>query len=594
MQDSLGAYVRQLRRKLHLTQTELGGGHFSRSYVSAFERGALTPSSLALRFFAERLGQSVEDFETLLAKDIQTRSIVSSDEESRRSALLKTDKEIIALLDVILSRSDRSILPLLHSIMTSSEEEMDVFSPDRQARYIWLQGLLAQEAGSLTRARAVLEYALALAPAEHQPALLDALGTNYYLAQEYQTALNYHRRARQALQQMDARETAADLLLTVELHCGDDYRSLGAHHQACIHYEHARQVLSAHDNINRAGWLYLNLGYCTYASLYQEKPVDGDGTATSHREDEQERDFQRALSFLLQSRALYQAIHDYSGESKVRLIQAMVLLDFSIWQSMQRKSRFTGLPPSLSSGTLLDEAEEQCRQILMTWQKILLDEQPSEDVEIMLYKTLGYLIRVHTRRAFFARLSGYTDTAVRERALAAALSQLAFDSIDAASFSQKLLDDVLSLSGSKLQYYDPSLPRLPLIDPLADGNAFNGHFPHLQSRAEVYFAAGNVSEEFGRAATTADYTCECYQRADEYVQLALSLLRRVLPNKDYDVSYLMRYYQRYAHMLEERVEDISADDMLRDTMVTSLKILQESLFTLTTHVTQARQRDLPP
>jgi len=42
IQQPIGLYIRQLRRERSLTQSELGETHFSKSYVSAVERGELS------------------------------------------------------------------------------------------------------------------------------------------------------------------------------------------------------------------------------------------------------------------------------------------------------------------------------------------------------------------------------------------------------------------------------------------------------------------------------------------------------------------------------------------------------------------------
>src|SRR5258708_32304180 len=65
IEQSIGELIRQTRRQNNLTQTELGGARYSKSYVSAVERSKITPSSEALRFFAERLNQPEDYFITL-------------------------------------------------------------------------------------------------------------------------------------------------------------------------------------------------------------------------------------------------------------------------------------------------------------------------------------------------------------------------------------------------------------------------------------------------------------------------------------------------------------------------------------------------
>src|SRR6266568_1275587 len=73
LQQPIGEFIRQLRRQRNLTQTELGGQRFSKSYVSAVERDKIVPSHVAIRFFAEQLGQPGEYFEEILqqSKDMK-------------------------------------------------------------------------------------------------------------------------------------------------------------------------------------------------------------------------------------------------------------------------------------------------------------------------------------------------------------------------------------------------------------------------------------------------------------------------------------------------------------------------------------------
>src|SRR5690625_2157286 len=54
----IGQKVRACRLARNMTQQELAGGVFSKSYVSQVERGAVEPSLRALKFLAARLGVS--------------------------------------------------------------------------------------------------------------------------------------------------------------------------------------------------------------------------------------------------------------------------------------------------------------------------------------------------------------------------------------------------------------------------------------------------------------------------------------------------------------------------------------------------------
>src|SRR5437764_1362780 len=64
-EQSIGESIRQLRRQQNLTQSELGGERYSKSYISALERDKITPSFQALQFFAEQLRMPDGYFTTL-------------------------------------------------------------------------------------------------------------------------------------------------------------------------------------------------------------------------------------------------------------------------------------------------------------------------------------------------------------------------------------------------------------------------------------------------------------------------------------------------------------------------------------------------
>src|SRR5438067_13910150 len=65
MQQSIGEIIRHARQQRHLTQRELAGDQFSKSYVSAVEHNRIRPSPKALHLLAERLGQPDGNFAAL-------------------------------------------------------------------------------------------------------------------------------------------------------------------------------------------------------------------------------------------------------------------------------------------------------------------------------------------------------------------------------------------------------------------------------------------------------------------------------------------------------------------------------------------------
>jgi tetratricopeptide (TPR) repeat protein len=551
---SFGEHIRQLRRQRSLTQTELGAGRYSKSYVSALERGTIVPSQEALCFFAEQLNQPIEAFEQLLEKGRFARSMAAFPQQGVVPEPESDDpNEVMTLLDLLLARTGITPLPSIPDLPRLSAEAMSALPLPRQARYAFWRGLVAQQEGELAEALSALEYALALAPAKHQPAILDALGLNYYLERQYHTALSYHRRAHALLEQQIDQETTADLPLLVALHCGDDCRALNACHEACGYYDQARQHLQATHNLRLAAQVYQGLGYCTYAALIQRQVSSESPGAWASSEEQHE--FRRAISLLVQSRTLYQASHDLRGELSVRLMQAVVLLDFSLWRRRvaQAQTAATDIFSSIDGAALLEDAEEQCRQALISLQEADSESNlPPVEQEMIIYTAVASLISIYGQRATLARLGGYEDTAARERVRAALLCQQALDTFCEPEFAWDWIQTLASLSTGTVTAHMQPLPRLP--DPAAGMSSI----PYSPvSQMQIYLAAGEVAEELGRAATTPEYKQDCYARADQCFQMALQAARQVLPDQEHDPGYLVRCYQRAVQLVEERMMDLA-------------------------------------
>lgn len=546
MQVPLSEYIRQLRRQRGLTQTELGGDRFSKSYVSAVELEKISPSLEALRFFAEQLEQPADLLEQLLVQAEQARASSAK----ANFAIYQPEgggdwEETLTLLDLAQEGKELPRTMFLQELSTLSAGTMLDLPLQQQARYFFLKGLLSQEQGDLQNARFSLERALVLAPIKYQPVILDTLGTSFYLDQIYQTALLYHERALQVLQEDEALEKFPTLVLQVELHCGDDCRALGVHARARAHYEHARQHLRSSSNIQVAGQVYLGLGYCIYASISL-----GPADSASFSFEEKEHLFQLALSFLLQARTLYQVGGDRSGEAKVRLLHAMVLLDrCSLYREIaSADAQGIGAGKAMQCATLLDEAEEQCRQILLSWHDAAFETGASlPDLEEVLYTALSSLVETCIQRAAVARSSGYTDTSSRARSRSAQLCQLTLDTLTDASIPWSLVRAASTLPDDPATYHAQALPRLP---DLAQGQQF--HNPN--SLAPVLFAAAQVAEELGRATADSEYASACYTRANDFFKAFLQMESQFTPGKDRDASYLVRSYQRCITLMEERLE----------------------------------------
>lgn len=560
MHQPIGEYIRQARRQRNLTQTELGGERFSKSYVSAVERDKIEASSNALLFFAQQLGLSVDYFTNLLQQprsrmQISVLNVPGMHGQDIGEQVVHNEE--LALLDSLLENTELYNFSARYELPTLSPEVIETFPAQKQARYYFLTGLIAQEKGDLSTALQNFEIALASASPRLRVAILDELGVNYYLAQTYQAALRYHLRALNLLQKEFPDEALSALQFYIQFHCGNDYRTLGAYEQACEHYELARRSLNPEHDMKTAALLYQHLGYCTYAAIYQKTSPDMDAD-TRGTSEKMESEFQRALDFLLQCRILYQVSGDKIGEASARLAFALTKLDCSTRrrQFAEEKCKNTGAEVPINSPSLLNEAEEQCRQVLLSWQYLLNDTDTSDEIDKIIYVALAYLIRIYVQRAMLGRLGNYADTALHERVLAANLCQQVLDTLTENTLPWSVIHTAVNLQADGTAYHDAFLPRLGSLENFpSNASSIPDTLPHHPiSLIEVHFAAGEVAEELGRSSTRHDYILDCYARADRCFQAALSVAGTLPAQLDNETKhgYLGRCYQRCISILEER------------------------------------------
>jgi transcriptional regulator with XRE-family HTH domain len=95
LRQSLGERMRIARSVARLTQQELAGQTYSKSYISAVERGKMTPSLSALRLLAVRLGVSLA---YLLGEDRLAAPLVAPEAQMQEEAgavLLRQGEELM-------------------------------------------------------------------------------------------------------------------------------------------------------------------------------------------------------------------------------------------------------------------------------------------------------------------------------------------------------------------------------------------------------------------------------------------------------------------------------------------------------------------
>ncbi len=175
----------------------------------------------------------------------------------------------------------------------------------------------------------------------------------------------------------------------------------------------------------------------------------------------------------------------------------------------------------------------------------MTDELPSAEQEATLYTALAYFVRIATQRAALAQLHGYSDTALRERVLASHLCQQVLDTLYEPAFSWATIHAIMAFQVDSSLYNEPALPRLAERHSSVDAE---GCSPF--SQAEVYFAAGEVAEELGRAATTHDFANVCYSLADQCFQTSLDFARPAVERGEH-AGYMLYCYQRCIAFLQD-------------------------------------------
>lgn len=552
MHRSLGYAIRQKRRERNLTQAELGGETFSKSYVSAVENGKIVPSTEALKQFAMYLGEA-ENYFLALAAQIE-RAVPLTVQRERTTVpaeeMVSTlTNEKAALLDILLEQGGYSEWRVPETFFTLSSESLAQLPQTRQAHYIFLQGLMWQKKGRYAQAVQAFEAALARENhQEHIAAILDALGVCYLQLHLPQVALAYALRAQESLQRKDSLPVPSTLQFHTALHCGEIYLLLGKYSRALECFEQARASLKPQQDMQGIGQLYWGLGYSTYALAYDQAY-----TGSAPIEQIEDR-YQHASGYILQSLNLAQMGGNTPEMLHRRLALARIQVDWSTW----RRRRLIRKEDSPSNAvllaklsSLLDDAYEQCRQVLMHWNGGWAGQDaalPAQDSLVI--SALALITRVATERSYLASLSGYENVLQRERSFAAALCQHVFDTYQ----EEEQLKELAWNVGNVSTPFPPSaFVPLPSISELPPPREGEDQWNELVGQVEVYCAAAKVAGMLGQTSNALDFRQECYTYADRLFLQALERLKQGQDGQQQDVGYVTRTYQRYSSFLEERL-----------------------------------------
>ncbi len=138
MQPAAGELIRQIRRQYNLTQTELGGDRFSKSYVSAVERNKIVPSPQALQYFSEQLGKPRDYFANLLQQPESMKQLAMLVPVTLENGERRAGHEELTVLDILLGDADVNSLAGRQQLQTLPPQAVAALPPARQARYHFL------------------------------------------------------------------------------------------------------------------------------------------------------------------------------------------------------------------------------------------------------------------------------------------------------------------------------------------------------------------------------------------------------------------------------------------------------------------------
>jgi tetratricopeptide (TPR) repeat protein len=265
--NTLGIQLRQARRRLGMTQAELAQPEFTKSYVSAVERGRVRPSPKALEVMARRLGLDVNDLLT---------ATLTLPPDPDRQAL---DEDIAYQLDhvkmLLHTHQEEDALALITTIATASQDQLDQVSTLTQYRFYRLRALVQVRLGNPAQARSDLERALVLAEETGDPQEVarthNALGVVYYEQELPHLGIGEHLTALRAVQEGAVKDLT--LRTSIYRNLANDYWALHDVPHTISMYKEALGLLEDINDTERQAGVYwgLSLAYRAAGDLTRAK-----------------------------------------------------------------------------------------------------------------------------------------------------------------------------------------------------------------------------------------------------------------------------------------------------------------------------------
>ena len=251
---TLGGRIRAARHEKGFSQEALAAPEFTKSYVSAVERGKARPSLKALELMSRRLDVTMSE---LLAAEQAPEEVVD---------LEALEEDFVYQLDaakhLIDTHRAAEAIRTIHAAEQQFAEHIEEFSPATQYGRTLLKGLAYLREGEPANARTELNHALALAqdlssPQEVQR-VQDAIGAAYFQQDMPRLALEQHQACLQAVE--EGGSTDLNLRLSIYSHLASDFWALNDVEQAIRVYQESLKLLDDVNNLDRQSAIYWNLG----------------------------------------------------------------------------------------------------------------------------------------------------------------------------------------------------------------------------------------------------------------------------------------------------------------------------------------------
>jgi tetratricopeptide (TPR) repeat protein len=265
--------VRTARIAANKTQQQLAGETYSKSYISAVERGKMTPSVQALGILAERLGLPVSYF---LGESDMDLSNLAETSAAQRTSPERERQQREEAARLTLDQAEGYLRQGQHdeaweALNGSSGEPLEDLPLLERPRWYLLAGWAAIMKQWQKDAIPLLERGLNLAEtlrgqsapnqrphlAELGERIRDLIGGAYYEQSQPEMALEYHRKGQIAISEGVVSDP--ELKLRIYKSLGNDYLALGRHNEAIAFYQEASKLAEDMDDPRQRGLMYWGL-----------------------------------------------------------------------------------------------------------------------------------------------------------------------------------------------------------------------------------------------------------------------------------------------------------------------------------------------